>query len=171
MEENIAHNPQYRYSNELAQFEMNARQKNMLTDEIKDAVGYDQPILTGVDFRKNGSRLTDLSPAEKIVQAVSEYVGVMKRQGKDATTLLQLRKRGLIDAAETAMASQRQRRRKMHRFSEQNPSVKLATRPVTWDLSPCIRLGRIIGRGVGTGGCELCYFSDAKILWDQSVQR
>jgi hypothetical protein len=42
------------------------------------------------------SHFTDLSPAEeKFVQAVAEYVGVMKREGKDATrTFLQLRNRG-----------------------------------------------------------------------------
>ena len=53
---------------------------------------------------RTGLDLTDFTPAEeKILEAVSEYVGVMKRQGKDATrTFIQLRNRGLTDAAEAA---------------------------------------------------------------------
>jgi hypothetical protein len=53
---------------------------------------------------RTGLDLSHLTPAEeKVVEAVSEYVGVMKRQGKDATrTLLQIRNRGLLGAAEAA---------------------------------------------------------------------
>jgi hypothetical protein len=93
--------------NDLAQFESNAQQRDALTDEIKDAIRVRSGELgRALITERTGLALTDLSPAEeKIVQAVSEYVGVMKRQGKDATrTLLQLRNRGLIDAAETAVA-------------------------------------------------------------------
>jgi hypothetical protein len=91
----------------LAQFERNARARNQLTDEVKDALRARSADLgRALISERTGLDLTDLSPAEeKIVQAVSEYVGVMKRNGKDATrTLNQLRNRGLIDAAETAVA-------------------------------------------------------------------
>jgi hypothetical protein len=42
---------------------------------------------------RTGLNLTNLTPAEeKIVEAVSEYAAMMKREGKDATrTLLQVR--------------------------------------------------------------------------------
>jgi len=55
--------------------------------------------------RRTGLILTDLTPAEgKIVEAVSIYAGVMKRDGKDPTrTLLQLKRRGLIEAAQAAV--------------------------------------------------------------------
>jgi hypothetical protein len=65
-------------------------------------------IELGLDLiaARTGLDLSDLSPAEeKIVRAVSEYVGVKKRTGSDATrTFIQLRNRGLIGAAEAAVA-------------------------------------------------------------------
>jgi hypothetical protein len=91
----------------LAQFEKNARERNALDDEVRDAVRRRSADLgRALIAQRTGLDLTELSPAEgKIVQAVSEYVGVMKREGKDATrTLLQLRNRGLLDSAETAVA-------------------------------------------------------------------
>ena len=84
---------------DLAQFERNARARNQLTDEMKDALRARSADLGRAMISvRAGLDLTDLSPAEeKIVQAVSEYVGVMKRNGKDATrTLNQLRNRELI---------------------------------------------------------------------------
>lgn len=86
---------------DLGQFEHNARQRNALTEEVKEAIRVRTTELGRVLIReRTGLALTDLSPAEeKIVQAVAEYVGVMKRQGKEASrTFLQLKNRGLLDA-------------------------------------------------------------------------
>jgi EVE domain len=91
----------------LAQFEANAQQRNAITDEVARAIRQRSGELGRQLIRdRTGLNLTDLSPAEeKIVDAVSEYVGVMKRQGKDATrTLLQLRNRGLLESAEVAVS-------------------------------------------------------------------
>lgn len=92
---------------DLAQFEVNARGRNALTDEVNAAIrarsaDFGRALIT----ERTGLDLTELSPVEeKIVQAVSEYVGVMKREGKRANrTFEQLRNRGLIDAAETAVS-------------------------------------------------------------------
>ncbi|RTL92692.1 HNH endonuclease [Ancylobacter aquaticus] len=92
---------------ELAQFEANARERHALTDEMQEAIRKRSGELgRHLIAKRTGLRLVDLSPAEeRIVEAVSEYVGVMKRQGKDATrTLGQLRNQGLIHAAEVAVA-------------------------------------------------------------------
>lgn len=91
----------------LAQFESNAQARNALAEDVKDAIRARSADLgRALITERTGLDLTALSPAEeKIVEAVSEYVGVMKRKGKDATrTLNQLRDRGLIDAAETAVS-------------------------------------------------------------------
>ncbi len=92
---------------DLAQFETNARTRNALSDEIKDAIKV-QSIELGRKLIAERTKLDlqELTPAEeKIVEAVSEYVGVMKRQGKDATrTFNQLRDNGLIEAAEAAVS-------------------------------------------------------------------
>ena len=91
---------------DLAQFEINARERNRLTDEVAIAINARSAEL-GRAFisEKTGLDLSELSPAEeKIVQAVSEYVGIMRRQGKyPSRTLEQLRNRGLLDAAESAV--------------------------------------------------------------------
>lgn len=91
---------------ELARFEANARERNRLSDEIAAALN-DRSVELGRVFiaEKTGLDLTTLSLAEeKIVRAVSEYVGVMRRQGKyPGRTLEQLRDRGLIGAAESAV--------------------------------------------------------------------
>jgi hypothetical protein len=92
---------------DLAQFEKNAEQRGALDVEVGQAIKARSAELGRALIRdRTGLDLTDLTPAEeKIVQAVSEYVGVMKRQGKDATrTFIQLRNRGLTDAAEAAVA-------------------------------------------------------------------
>jgi predicted RNA-binding protein with PUA-like domain len=92
---------------DLARFETNARNRNALTDEVKDAIRARSGDLgRALVLERTGLDLTDLSPAEeKIVEAVSEYVGVQKREGKNANrTLDRLRNRGLIDAAETSVS-------------------------------------------------------------------
>jgi predicted HNH restriction endonuclease len=91
----------------LAQFEKNAEQRGALDAELGQAIRARSAELGRALIReRTGLDLTELTPAEeKIVEAVSEYVGVMKRQGKDATrTFIQLRNRGLTDAAEAAVA-------------------------------------------------------------------
>lgn len=91
---------------DLRQFEANARTRDRLTDEIADAIKLRAADLgRALIAEKTGLDMTDLSPAEdKIVQAVSEYVAVMRRQGKyPQRTFDQLRNRGLIDAAESAV--------------------------------------------------------------------
>lgn len=94
----------------LTTFENNVRQRNALTDELKAAINA-RAIDIGRAFveQKTGLDLSHLSPAEeKIVQAVSEYVSVKKREGKPATrTINQLSNRGLIDAAEAAVSRSR----------------------------------------------------------------
>lgn len=92
---------------ELRQFEANARERNRLTDEVAAAISTRASELAKTLIEeKTGLDVSELSPAEqKIVQAVSEYVGVMRQQGKyPGRTLEQLRNRGLIDAAETAVS-------------------------------------------------------------------
>ena len=92
---------------DLRQFETNARISNRLTDEVGAAISTRASQLAKkLIEEKTGLNLEDLSSAEqKIVQAVSEYVGVMRQQGKyPGRTLEQLRNRGLIDAAETAVS-------------------------------------------------------------------
>jgi predicted RNA-binding protein with PUA-like domain len=91
----------------LAQFERNARERKAITEEMEAAIRKRSGELgRSLIGDRTGLDLSDLSPAEdKIVEAVSAYVGVMKRQGKDATrTIEQLKNRGLIGAAETAVA-------------------------------------------------------------------
>ena len=90
----------------LATFEGNASRHNALDDEVRLAIK-NRSIELGraLIAERSGLDLTDLTPVEeKIVHAVSEYVGVMKREGKDATrTFIQLRNRGLLEAAEAAV--------------------------------------------------------------------
>jgi hypothetical protein len=92
---------------DLAQFEKNADQRGALDADLRDAIRTRSAELgRTLITQRTGLDLSELSPAEeKIVQAVSEYVGVMKREGKDATrTFIQLKNRGFIGAAETAVA-------------------------------------------------------------------
>lgn len=92
---------------DLRQFEQNARGRGALTDEMKDAIKTRSTALArGLVAELTGLDLTDLTPAEeKIVQAVSEYVGIKKRAGSNANrTLSQIRNRGLIGAAEESVA-------------------------------------------------------------------
>lgn len=92
---------------ELASFESNARSKDRLTDEVSDELKK-RSIELAKTFvaEKTGLDLAHLSPAEeKIVQAVGEYVAIMKRKGKyPSRTLEQLKNRGLLGAAENAVS-------------------------------------------------------------------
>ncbi|WP_050991072.1 EVE domain-containing protein [Bradyrhizobium genomosp. I (2014)] len=95
---------------DLTQFEKNAERRNAIDGEVGQAIKARSAELgRALISERTGLDLKDLTPAEeKIVEAVSEYVGVMKRQGKDATrTFIQLRNRGLTDAAEAAVAKLR----------------------------------------------------------------
>lgn len=92
---------------DLARFEKNAAEGNLLTEEIKDAIKNRSAELgRALIADRTGFDLTKLSPAEEaIVQAASEYAGVLKRQGKDASrTINQLRNRGLKNSAEISVA-------------------------------------------------------------------
>lgn len=91
----------------LAQFESNAGKRGALTDGLKKLIRERSAVLgRRLIEQRTGIDLFNLTPAEeKIVQVVSEYAGVMKRQGKDAgRTFIQLRNHGLLDAAEVAVA-------------------------------------------------------------------
>lgn len=91
---------------ELAQFESNVREKNRLTEEIADAINVRATDLgSGFISEKTGLDLTELTLAEKkIIQVVSEYVVIMKRQGKyPGRTLEQLKNRGLLESAEISV--------------------------------------------------------------------
>lgn len=111
MEENIARTIRNISSwEELKEFEINVRAKNRFSSEIGDAIKARASDLgRALIVEKTGLNVVDLSPAEaKIVQAVSEYVGVMRQQGKyPGRTFDQLRNRGLLDAAENAVCRAR----------------------------------------------------------------
>lgn len=95
---------------DLRQFEGNVRERNKLSDKVAAAISTRASELAKTLIEeKTGLNVSALSLAEqKIVQAVSEYVGVMRQQGKyPGRTLGQLRNRGLIDAAETAVSRAR----------------------------------------------------------------
>jgi hypothetical protein len=95
---------------DLAQFETNAQEQGALTDEIKDAIEARSIDLGRMLIaEKIGLDLSDLSPAEEIiVKTAAEYVAIKEREGSNANrTLLQLRNRGLIEAAETSVAKSR----------------------------------------------------------------
>lgn len=95
----------------LAQFEANAVERNALTEEIAKAIRRQSAALGRILISKRtGIDLTNLTEAEeRVVEAVGEYVGVMKRQGKDAGyTFRQLKSRGsLLEAVETAVSKSR----------------------------------------------------------------
>ncbi|SEP49914.1 EVE domain-containing protein [Rhodospirillales bacterium URHD0017] len=94
----------------LEQFEVNVRRQKANTSEVEAAIKARAAYLARTLItERTGIALANLTSAEEgIVQAVSEYVGVMKHKGKDATrTLLQLKNRGLIGAAEAAVSKAR----------------------------------------------------------------
>jgi len=92
---------------DLARFETNARDRDALTDEVKDAIKRRSIDLGRMLIaERTGLDLSDLSPAEEIiVQTAGEYIGMKEREGSNANRMLQqIRNRGLIDAAETSVA-------------------------------------------------------------------
>lgn len=91
---------------DLVRFETNARKKNQLTEEMASAIKTRAAELGRILIvEKTGLDLSNLSQAEeKIVQAVSEYTGIVRRRGKyPGRTFAQLQSRGLRGAAETAV--------------------------------------------------------------------
>jgi predicted HNH restriction endonuclease len=96
---------------ELSQLEENAKARDALSEELKAAIKSRTAVLgRAILAEKTGLPLTNLSSAEeKIVQAIGEYVGIQKREGKSANrTLMQVRNRGLIGAAETSVSKSKQ---------------------------------------------------------------
>lgn len=92
---------------ELAQLQENGRLRGLLTAELQAAIdGRSGELGRRLVREQTGLKVDDLSPAEeKIIRAVSEYVGIKKRQGRYASrTLLQLKNRGLLGAAEAAVS-------------------------------------------------------------------
>jgi len=96
---------------DLAQFEANVIERDALTDEIAQAIRKQSAVLgRKLISDRTGIDLSSLNDAERrVVEAVSEYVGVMKRQGKDAGyTFRQLKSRGsLLEAVEAAVSKSR----------------------------------------------------------------
>lgn len=91
----------------LRNIETNIVSQGAMNAEIEAAVKAHYGVLARrVVAEKAGIDLGNLSPAEeKIVRAVAEYVGLMKRDKKTASrTFQQLNNRGLIGAAETAVS-------------------------------------------------------------------
>jgi hypothetical protein len=92
---------------ELAQLEMNARRRITFDDETEARFKTrGEDLARQMIAQRTGLDLSGLTPAEeKIVRAVSEYLAIKRRDGSDATrTILQLRNRGLIEAAEIAVS-------------------------------------------------------------------
>ncbi len=90
----------------LERLEANIRRLGALNDDVEQAL-QDQYKVIGraLVAARTGLDLSDLSePEEKIVLAVSEYVGLQKRAGKNSPrTLEQLKNRGLLGAAEVSV--------------------------------------------------------------------
>ncbi len=90
----------------LSTFEVNARRRDALTDEIKQAIKHRAGEI-GRDLlnERTSLDLTNLSPAEeKIVETLGDFLRIRKGQGKSASrTLSQVRRRGLIGAAKAAV--------------------------------------------------------------------
>lgn len=95
---------------EIKQFEENAKAKSSLTPEIEQALRRRSTDLA-IPFiqERTGLDLSSLTAAErKIVEAVGEYVGILREQGKyPGRTLEQLKNRSLRGAAEVAVAKSR----------------------------------------------------------------
>lgn len=95
---------------QLGRFEDNARQRGEMTPAVEEALKErwaqaGKALVAG----RTGLNLAELTPAEgRIVEAVSRYVGLMKRQGKYAArTMLQLRNRGFLESAEIAVSKRK----------------------------------------------------------------
>jgi len=91
----------------LGQLERNVRGRVAFDEEIAAAFKRRaETIAREMIAERTGLDLRELTPAEeKIVGAVSEYLAIKKRDGRDATrTITQLRNRGLIESAETSVS-------------------------------------------------------------------
>lgn len=91
----------------LAQLEKNVRKRVIFDNEIRAAFKErGEHIARDMIAQRTNLDLSELTPAEeKIVRAVSEYLAIKRREGSDAgRTLKQLRNRGLIESAETAVS-------------------------------------------------------------------
>ena len=91
----------------LKQFEENAKQKGRLTNELEAALRYRSTELAILYIeQRTGLQLSSLTPAERrIVEAVGEYVGLMRAKKKyPGRTLDQLKHRNLLGAVEVAVA-------------------------------------------------------------------
>ncbi|MFX0546118.1 EVE domain-containing protein [Roseovarius sp. S1116L3] len=102
--ERIRNTPNY---DKLRNLETNIVNNDAMTPEIEAAIkAHYGSLARQVVADKTGIDLTNLTPAEeKIVLAVAEYVGLMKRDHKTASrTFQQLKNRGLIGAAEAAVS-------------------------------------------------------------------
>ncbi len=91
----------------LIQLERNVRERVVFDEEMAAAFKERGEIIArGMISERTGLDLSELTPAEdKIVRAVSEYLAIKQREGSNANrTLDQLRNRGLIEAAETAVS-------------------------------------------------------------------
>jgi predicted HNH restriction endonuclease len=108
MDERLARNiGNIRSLEALSQFEANVRAKHALTPEISAAIKARSGELgCKLIAERTGLDLTELSPAEeKVVQAISVYAAVKKREGSNANrTLNQIKGYGLLGAAERAVA-------------------------------------------------------------------
>lgn len=91
----------------LAQLEKNVRNQVNFDEEIATAFKErGETIAREMIHERTGLDLNQLTPAEgKIVHAVSEYLAIKQRNGSHASrTLIQLRNKGLIEAAEAAVS-------------------------------------------------------------------
>lgn len=95
---------------QLGQLETNVRKQNAFDEEVGAAFKERTRVIARqMIMMRTELDLSDLTPAEeRIVDAVSEYVAIKKREGKDAGyTIRQLRNRGLVEAAEIAVAKRK----------------------------------------------------------------
>lgn len=86
--------------------EQNIRRNDALTTEVEAALRAQYSVLgRGLVASRTGLELDDISQAEeKIIEAVSKYVGLQKREGKTANRTFQMiADRGLIEAAEVSV--------------------------------------------------------------------
>jgi predicted RNA-binding protein with PUA-like domain len=91
----------------LRTIETNITNNSAMTTQIRAAVNVHFGVLARqVVVERGGIDIKSLSPAgEKIVVAVAEYVGLMKRDHKTTSrTFQQIKNRGLIGAAEAAVS-------------------------------------------------------------------
>ena len=91
---------------ELAQLEANAAKRGALSEELKKLIDRRSGELgRELVAQRTGIDLTELSPAEqKVIEAISLYTGIKKRQGSDAgRTFQQIQNKGLLGAAEAAV--------------------------------------------------------------------